>query len=135
MSLGDQTLTITPDSPAEAFDPAKVKRPVVDASAEDGGEMVTVPLIDVAWARSGDKGGDANLGVWARTDEAAEWLLGALTLDAARSLLVFWPRLLAVVAGFALSTFTGEGGRFQSFPEIDRAAVEIGTGLDWGAAH
>jgi len=33
-------------------------------------------------ARSGDKGGDANLGVWARTDEDYEWL--AQTLSSAR---------------------------------------------------
>jgi hypothetical protein len=39
------------------------------------------PLGEVVGARSGDKGGDANLGVWARTDEDANWLRGWLTVD------------------------------------------------------
>jgi hypothetical protein len=38
-------------------------------------------LGEIVGARSGDKGGDANLGVWARTDEDAEWLRGWLTVD------------------------------------------------------
>ncbi len=37
----------------------------------------------VVGARSGDKGGDANLGDWARTDDAHEWLAGWLTVAAA----------------------------------------------------
>ena len=40
-----------------------------------------------AGARSGDKGGNANLGVWGRSPEAAEWLLAALTTDRLRALL------------------------------------------------
>jgi len=38
------------------------------------------PLGTVAGARSGDKGGDANLGVWARSDAAYHWLRGYLTI-------------------------------------------------------
>jgi hypothetical protein len=41
----------------------------------------------VAGARSGDKGGDANLGVWARSDQGYEWLSGFLTVDELRRLL------------------------------------------------
>lgn len=37
------------------------------------------PLGELVGARSGDKGGDANLGVWARTDETWAWLRGWLT--------------------------------------------------------
>lgn len=37
------------------------------------------PLGELVGARSGDKGGDANLGVWARTDASWEWLRGWLT--------------------------------------------------------
>jgi len=40
-----------------------------------------------AGARSGDKGGDANLGVWTRSDAAWVWLERTLTVDAVRSLL------------------------------------------------
>jgi hypothetical protein len=46
-----------------------------------------VPLGTVLGARSGDKGGNANVGFWARTDEAATWLLGWLDEPAFRALL------------------------------------------------
>ncbi|MFF7312771.1 acyclic terpene utilization AtuA family protein [Streptomyces sp. NPDC008137] len=39
------------------------------------------PLGLVAGARSGDKGGNANVGVWARTDEAWRWLAHELTAE------------------------------------------------------
>jgi hypothetical protein len=45
------------------------------------------PLGSVAGARSGDKGGDANVGVWARTEEGWRWLAHALGVDALRELL------------------------------------------------
>ena len=38
------------------------------------------PLGELVGARSGDKGGDANLGVWARTDATWAWLRGWLTV-------------------------------------------------------
>jgi hypothetical protein len=41
----------------------------------------------VAGARSGDKGGDANLGVWVRTDAAYAWLYHYLTVDELKRLL------------------------------------------------
>jgi hypothetical protein len=46
-----------------------------------------VPLGTVVGARSGDKGGDANLGVWARTDDGYRWLVHELTVDRLRDLL------------------------------------------------
>lgn len=45
------------------------------------------PLGLVAGARSGDKGGDANVGVWVRTDNAWRWLAHELTVDRLRQLL------------------------------------------------
>ncbi|MEU1150306.1 acyclic terpene utilization AtuA family protein [Streptomyces sp. NPDC005863] len=45
------------------------------------------PLGLVAGARSGDKGGDANVGVWVRTDDAWRWLAHELTVDRFRQLL------------------------------------------------
>ncbi|TGZ17279.1 exopolyphosphatase [Streptomyces sp. S816] len=45
------------------------------------------PLGLVAGARSGDKGGNANVGVWARTDEAWRWLAHELTVDRFRELI------------------------------------------------
>jgi hypothetical protein len=38
-------------------------------------------------ARSGDKGGDANLGVWVCDPQAWEWLRSTLTVDELRHLL------------------------------------------------
>jgi hypothetical protein len=46
-----------------------------------------VPLGRIAGARSGDKGGTANIGVWARTDAAYEWLRDWLTADRFKALL------------------------------------------------
>jgi len=40
---------------------------------------VRSPLGSVAGARSGDKGGNANIGVWGRTDAVARWLADWLT--------------------------------------------------------
>ncbi|MER6452574.1 acyclic terpene utilization AtuA family protein [Streptomyces sp900105245] len=45
------------------------------------------PLGLVAGARSGDKGGDANVGVWARSDAAWRWLAHELTTDRFRRLI------------------------------------------------
>jgi hypothetical protein len=46
-----------------------------------------LPLGTIAGARSGDKGGDANLGVWVRTDEAYAWLAEELTVARLKELL------------------------------------------------
>ncbi|MFF4032051.1 acyclic terpene utilization AtuA family protein [Streptomyces sviceus] len=45
------------------------------------------PLGLVAGARSGDKGGNANVGVWARTDDGWRWLAHTLTVERLRALL------------------------------------------------
>ncbi|MFD7134369.1 acyclic terpene utilization AtuA family protein [Streptomyces sp. NPDC059894] len=51
------------------------------------GPVRRAPLGLVAGARSGDKGGDANVGVWARSDQAWRWLAHALTVDRFRELI------------------------------------------------
>jgi hypothetical protein len=55
--------------------------------APSAGPTRRAPLGTVAGARSGDKGGDATLGVWARTDEAYAWLRGFLTVEQLTTLL------------------------------------------------
>jgi hypothetical protein len=52
-----------------------------------GGPTRRVPLGTVAGARSGDKGGDANVGVWVRDDAAWPWLAATLTVEKLRELL------------------------------------------------
>jgi hypothetical protein len=46
----------------------------------DHGPVRRVPLGTIAGARSGDKGGNANLGVWVRSEEAWRWLVHRLTV-------------------------------------------------------
>ncbi|QMU77459.1 DUF1446 domain-containing protein [Streptacidiphilus sp. PB12-B1b] len=52
-----------------------------------GGPTRRAPLGLVAGARSGDKGGAVNVGVWARTDDAWRWLAHALTVGEFQRLL------------------------------------------------
>jgi hypothetical protein len=51
------------------------------------GPAVRVPLGRVVGARSGDKGGNANVGLWTRRAEAFGWLREALTVERFRNLL------------------------------------------------
>ena len=63
----------------------------VEASPVDGpdthGPPEAAPLGVVCGGRSGDKGGNANVGLWARTDEAYRWMASYLTVDRFRQLL------------------------------------------------
>jgi Acyclic terpene utilisation family protein AtuA len=51
------------------------------------GATARVPLGLVAGARSGDKGGNANVGLWARDDAAYAWLASWLTIERFHELL------------------------------------------------
>lgn len=72
-------------SPPDAFEP--VQAPRVSLPSPPSGATVRAPLGRVAGARSGDKGGNANLGVWTRTDEAYVWLEHFLDVDRLRALM------------------------------------------------
>ncbi len=50
----------------------------VDAAMPEG-DLVEVPLVRLAWARSGDKGNHSNIGVIARRPEWLPWLRAQLT--------------------------------------------------------
>ncbi len=66
------------DSPsAESTEPS----PAGPASSVPSGPTREVPLGTIFGARSGDKGGNANVGVWARTDAGYAWLERELTID------------------------------------------------------
>ncbi|MET8279836.1 acyclic terpene utilization AtuA family protein [Micromonospora sp. NPDC005174] len=63
-----------------------------DETASGGDAAVTGPtrrgaLGELVGARSGDKGGDANLGVWARSDAGYAWLRAWLTVERLAELL------------------------------------------------
>ena len=82
-----------------------------------GAPTRSVPLGTLVGARSGDKGGSANVGVWARSTDAYSWLVGALTTDEFRRLLPetgelpverhLLPNLLAM--NFVVDGILGEG--------------------------
>ncbi|MFB7182457.1 exopolyphosphatase, partial [Streptomyces sp. NPDC056257] len=65
--------------------------PAFEARGSGGGapegRTTRAPLGAVAGARSGDKGGDANIGVWVETDEAWAWLDRTLTVELLQELL------------------------------------------------
>ncbi|MEO7130421.1 MAG: hypothetical protein ABIZ07_03485, partial [Dermatophilaceae bacterium] len=66
------------------------ERVLGDGASADGWRAASrrrAPLGLVAGARSGDKGGNANIGLWARTDDAWGWLAETLTEDRLRELL------------------------------------------------
>ena len=50
-------------------------------------ELIVAALGEIVHTRSGDKGGDANLGVWVRDRQAWDWLKSTLTIDELRRLL------------------------------------------------
>ena len=74
-------------SPGVTVAPDAVPSPPEGTGPTDDGPTVRVPLGTIIGARSGDKGGNANVGLWARTDEAWAWLDAEVTLDRFRSLL------------------------------------------------
>ncbi|NNE10706.1 MAG: acyclic terpene utilization AtuA family protein [Ilumatobacter sp.] len=79
-------LTHQVDSAAPAGDvPPVVAEP--DVPAPPVGDTIRTPIGRVVGARSGDKGGDANLGVFTRSDESYAWLASFLTVDRLRDLL------------------------------------------------
>ncbi|MFJ5310117.1 acyclic terpene utilization AtuA family protein [Streptomyces sp. NPDC088350] len=89
----------------------------------------------VAGARSGDKGGNANVGVWARTDEAWRWLAHALTVERFRELLPETRELTVVrhvlphlrALNFVVEGILGEGVAAQH--RFDPQAKALGEWL------
>lgn len=81
---GGERTVVTSVAPVSEVHVTPAREP--DAAAP-GGETVSVPMGRVIGARSGDKGANANLGVFARTDVAWAWLDAFLTVDRLRVLL------------------------------------------------
>jgi hypothetical protein len=53
----------------------------------DAGRLVRVPLWVLLGARSGDKGGDANVGLWADETAVADWLQAQFSVEVLKALL------------------------------------------------
>lgn len=71
-----------PETLAPALDEA-----VRPSATSRAGETTRIPLGAVIGARSGDKGPNANVGLWARSEGGFRWLRSELTLDRFRELL------------------------------------------------
>ncbi|HUL98217.1 MAG TPA: acyclic terpene utilization AtuA family protein [Mycobacterium sp.] len=99
------------------------------------GETRRLPLGLIAGARSGDKGGSANVGLWVRTEDQWRWLANALSVDKLRELLPevadlpvtrhVLPNLRAV--NFVIEGILGEGVAYQA--RFDPQAKGIGEWL------
>ena len=83
VTVGDEVVSVAPT----LADPTTADVPAVPRAAVPGGPTRRAPLGLVAGARSGDKGGNANLGVWVRTDEEYAWLESLLTVDKLKQLM------------------------------------------------
>jgi hypothetical protein len=60
--------------------PAAIAAPLVQVpDAPKAARVVEVPLVDLAWARSGDKGDIANIGVMARHPDLMPWIWAGLS--------------------------------------------------------
>jgi hypothetical protein len=80
--------TPSPSTPGDAGEPPPLLESVAEPEAPARtGELTRVPLGILLGARSGDKGGDANVGVWADEDDVAIWLQSEFTTEAFRALL------------------------------------------------
>jgi hypothetical protein len=75
------------DSVAPANGSADTGEPIQAVAASVTGPTERAAIGKVVGARSGDKGGNANLGVFARSAEAFDWLAGELTVERLRTLL------------------------------------------------
>lgn len=127
--------TRVPIPPAdETLDLTDVEPPSTPRPPESGPTR-RLPLGTIAGARSGDKGGSANIGVWVRTDEQWRWLCTALTVDALRELLPeaadltigrhLLPELRAV--NFVIEGILGQGVAYQA--RFDPQAKGLGEWL------
>ena len=104
--------SVLPDPSAPVPDAKKITIPPMPM-----GKMIRMPLGRVFATRSGDKGGNANLGVWAKTPEAYAFLREFLTTEKLKELLrdmsgfemerYEFPNLLAV--NFYIKGVLGEG--------------------------
>lgn len=118
----------------DTADPAEVPAPAPPPPPAEGPTR-RLPLGTIAGARSGDKGGSANVGVWVRTPEAYAWLVHTLTVDLLRELLPeaknlpvtrhVLPNLRAV--NFVIDGILGKGVAYQA--RFDPQAKGLGEWL------
>jgi hypothetical protein len=132
------TIDVLPTSQM-GFDEIYYQQTPVTLAEIPGGEPKTIPLGRLYGTRSGDKGGCANVGVWAKTDTAFAFLVSFLTVEKLKALcpdLAGWkidryemPNLKAL--NFYIHGILGEGvsannrldGQAKSLGEYIRARM------------
>ncbi len=113
--LGEEAISIPPPEIPQSF--SAPPAPARLGGSSPGPPQREVPLGAVCGARSGDKGGNANLGVWARSADAYLWLESYLDVERLRALLpetrelevdrFEFPNLLAL--NFVIKGLLGDG--------------------------
>jgi hypothetical protein len=104
-------------------------------SAPYSDEPIVATLGEVVHTRSGDKGGDANVGVWVRDPDAWQWLQSTLTVEELRRLLPEIGELPVTryelrnlgALNFVISGLLGEGA--TSTLRLDAQAKALGEWL------
>ena len=129
----DGTRTAIPAA-AETLELADTEIPALPEPLAPGSTR-RLPLVTIAGARSGDKGGAANIGVWVRTADQWRWLAHHLTTDALRELLPetkelavtrhLLPKLRAV--NFVIEGILGKGVAYNA--RFDPQAKGLGEWL------
>lgn len=84
--VGGEAIEVLPTNQLGLEDIYYQKVPV-DIPPAPTGETVRIPFGRLYGTRSGDKGGNANLGVWAKTDEAYSFLYEFLSVEKLKELL------------------------------------------------
>ena len=142
-----EQVVVLPDGTRRTIEPAVETRPLTEVEdigmpmplpqlASSGRPRTReVPLGRIAGARSGDKGGDANVGVWVRDEKSWRWLAHALTVELFQELLpetkdlnvtrYLLPNLWAL--NFVVEGLLGEGVASQA--RFDPQAKAVGEWL------
>lgn len=136
--IGEETIQVKPTQQL-GLPLVEYQKMPVEPVRQSTGPLTTVPLGRIFGTRSGDKGGHANCGVWARSDQAYHYLHDYLTVDALKTLLpdmasydidrFEFPNLRAV--NFLIRGVLGTGAVSNS--RLDRQAKSLGEYL--GAKH
>jgi hypothetical protein len=77
--IGGETIVVPPVVPPPDRGPVTIASPAV--APPPGGPTERLPLGTICGARSGDKGGNANVGVWAKNAAAYAWLAHTLSVE------------------------------------------------------
>ena len=116
--------TIPIESPPRVQTFPSIEAPPPPFGEPESADTCCVPLGEIVGARSGDKGGNANVGFWARTPEAYNWVVKHLTPEKISELYpdaaglsvkrYVLPNILSV--NFVIHGLLGEGFQHRCVP-------------------